>query len=93
MLFRSAVKFNGPHVTSDENNIGVYLSKRDLLTDIASAVEVRSGSIAITTNGLNGSGNIDFFTSKSGSQVRIAYLDDDGNLHIKGEFITFDTTV
>lgn len=88
------VKFKGPHVTSSDENAGVYLSKRQVSTDTPSSIEVRIGSVSIQANNEKGSGEINFYSvTNAGVQTRIAYIDATGDLHVKGDIIAFDTTV
>lgn len=88
------IKLRGPHITSDVGNVGVYLDKRPDASVAASGIEVRSGSIAIQVNSQQGSGIVGFYkTLDNGTTTRIAYLDPDGNLHVKGDVFAFDTTV
>lgn len=82
------------HVTSIPAQSTVNVSKRELVTDTPSEVEISYGGISMTVNVDKGSGNVDFYTTtNAGVQTRVAFLDSGGNLHLKGEFITFDPTV
>ena len=75
-------------VTSNDsisNNISVVKG--------SSQVKVKFGNVEFYVDASSGSGNIDFYSVTLGVNTRIAYLDKSGNFHLKGEFITFDTTV
>lgn len=88
------IVFRNHHITSIPAQSAVNVSKRELVGNAPSEIEVGYGDISMTVNADKGGGTINFYTTTNyGIKTRVAFLDPSGNLHLKGEFITFDTTV
>ena len=88
------VKINSYQVTTDDDTSSVFLSKRTNDTVAASGVGVVAGEVNIYVNTDQGTGNFNFYkVNDAGTPIRLAYLDSTGNFHLKGEFVTFDTTL